>query len=264
MVQLVCQNDIVVSHSYARHCLCTLDDVAAKDYLKSGWFDKRILCLSLDDYERKVLQGSNDCTIDAAIGVGNYINNRTTVTRLMLVELRMGYGYHNVDNLSVSSLENKISHSRSLLSDCNIDNNNYFIFKEGVAEQAKSWAERKKKEGGICYTWAVLSVNEFNRLIQFVEDMPYVPKTDLAQIRKQLSDCIANKNWRELCDQTDYWQKKALSYKHRYELPEYEAIRAVLLDAWRVIEPDQLGLNTSSDDYCFLSITKEDLSCLQS
>lgn len=200
MAQLVCQNDIVVSHPYACHCLCALDDVAAKDYLKSGWFDKRILCLSLDDYERKVHQGNKDCTIDAAIGVGNYINNRTTVTRLLLVELRMGYGYHNVDNLSVSSLENKISHSRSLLSDCNIDNNNYFIFMEGVAEQAKSWTERKKKEGGVCYTWVVLSVNEFNSLIQFVENMPYVPKTDLAQISKQLTVTICHPSTSRMTD----------------------------------------------------------------
>lgn len=128
MAQLVCQNDIVVSHPYACHCLCALDDVAAKDYLKSGWFDKRILCLSLDDYERKVHQGNKDCTIDAAIGVGNYINNRTTVTRLLLL------------------------------------------------------------------------VNEFNRLIQFVEDMPYVPKTDLAQISKQLTVTICHPSTSRMTD----------------------------------------------------------------
>jgi len=146
MVQLVCQNDIIVSHPFACHCQATLNDVAAKDYQRTGWFDPRIICLSLDDYEAKVLKGSNDCTMDAAIGIGNYANNRVTISRLMLVELRMGYD--NVDNLSASSLENKISHSENLLSGHRIDKNNYFIFKDGVAAQAKSWAERKKKEGG--------------------------------------------------------------------------------------------------------------------
>lgn len=90
MVQLVCQNDIIVSHPFACHCQATLNDVAAKDYQRTGWFDPRITCLSLDDYEAKVLKGSNDCTMDAAIGIGNYANNRVTTSRLMLVELRMG------------------------------------------------------------------------------------------------------------------------------------------------------------------------------
>ena len=56
--------------------------------------------------------------------------------------------------------------------------------------------------------------------------------------------------------------EKALYYKHRYELAEFEAIRTLLLDTWCAIEPDQLGLNILSDDYCFLCIVKEDLSCL--
>lgn len=200
--------------------------------------------------------------MDAAIGIGNYANNRVTTSRLMLVELRMGYD--NVDNLSASSLENKISHSENLLSGHHIDKNNYFIFKDEVAAQAKSWAERKKKEGGVCHVWVVLSVDEFNHLIQFVEDMPYVPKNDLAQISKRLTDCILNKDWGGLCKETDYWREKALYYKYRYELAEFEAIRTLLLDTWYAIEPDQLGLNLLSDDYCFLCIVKEDLSCLNS
>ena len=69
MVQLVCQNDIIVSHPFACHCQATLNDVAAKDYQRTGWFDPRITCLSLDDYEAKVLKGNNDCTMDAAIGI---------------------------------------------------------------------------------------------------------------------------------------------------------------------------------------------------
>ena len=107
-----------------------------------------------------------------------------------------------------------------------------------------------------------MSVDEFNHLIQFVEDMPYVPNNDLAQISKRLTDCVADRNWRGLCEETDYWREKALYYKHRYELAEFEAIRTLLLDTWCAIEPDQLGLNILSDDYCFLCIVKEDLSCL--
>ena len=157
---------------------------------------------------------------------------------------------------------NKINHSENLLSGHRIDKNNYFIFRDGVAAQAKSWAERKKKEGGVCHVWVVLSVDEFNHLIQFVEDMPYVPNNDLAQISKRLTDCVTDRNWRGLCEETDYWREKALYYKHRYELAEFEAIRTLLLDTWCAIEPDQLGLNILSDDYCFLCIVKEDLSCL--
>lgn len=35
MVQLVCQNDIIVSHPFACHCQATLNDVAAKDYQRT-------------------------------------------------------------------------------------------------------------------------------------------------------------------------------------------------------------------------------------
>lgn len=260
MAQLVCQNDIIVSHPFARHCQSTLDGIAAKDYQKSGWFDKRIICLSLDDYEANVLQGSNDCTMDAAIGIGSYANNRITTSRLMLVELRMGYD--NAENLSVSSLENKISHSKNLLSGHPVDNDNYFIFKNTVVAQARNWAERRRKEGGVRYAWVLLSVDEFNHLIQFVEDMPYVPKNDLVQIAKELTDCIANRDWSNLCKQTDYWRGKALNYKHSYELTEFEALRTVLLEIWNTVELDELGLNALSDDYCLLYITKDDLACL--
>lgn len=77
-----------------------------------------------------------------------------------------------------------------------------------MAAQAKSWAERKKKEGGVCHVWVVLSVDEFNHLIQFVEDMPYVPNNDLAQISKRLTDCVTDRNWRGLCEETDYWRER--------------------------------------------------------
>ncbi|MEY8722209.1 hypothetical protein AALN73_13760 [Bacteroides stercorirosoris] len=261
MVQLVCQNDIVISHPFACHCQSTLDGIATKDYQRSGWFDGRIVCLSLDDYETNVCKGSKDSTMDAAIGVGNYENNRITASRLMLVELRMGY--ENVDNLSVSSLESKISHSKDLLAGHPVDGKSYFVFKDGVSAQAKSWVERRRKEVRERGTWVVLSVNEFNHLIQFIEDMPYVPKNDWGQIAQKLKDCIANKNWEHLCKQTDYWREKALDYKYRYELAEFEGICTALLDVWNTIKPDNLGLNTSSDDYCLLYITKDDLSCLR-
>lgn len=90
----------------------------------------------------------------------------------------------------------------------------------------------------------------------------FVPK-NWEQIAQKLKDCTANKNWEHLCKQTDYWREKALDYKYRYELAEFEGIYTALLDAWNTIEPDNLRLNTSSDDYCLLYITKDDLSYLR-
>ena len=81
-------------------------------------------------------------------------------------------------------------------------------------------------------------------------------------LKSLVADLRTDRNWRGLCEETDYWREKALYYKHRYELAEFEAIRTLLLDTWCAIEPDQLGLNILSDDYCFLCIVKEDLSCL--
>lgn len=261
MVQIVCQNDVVTSHPFAYYCQSTLEQIAERDYCRAGWFDERTSCLSLDEYETAMRTGSNNCTMDAAIGIGNYENNRVTTLRLMLVELRMGY--ENTENLSVSSLDGKINHSRNLLSGCSIDSNNYFIFMENVSAQAKNWAERKRNEGGVRNSWVMLSVDEFNLLIHFVEDMPYVPKTDLSQLRDGLEYLVAGKKWHDLCEQSDYWRKKALDYKYRYEIAEFESICVVLLDVWKDVEPDQLGLGDLSDDYIELCITKEDLLYLE-
>lgn len=262
MVQIVCQNDIITSHPFACYCQSTLEEIAERDYCRCGWFDKRTCCLSLDEYEVEICKGSNNCTMDAAIGIANYENNRVTALRLMLVELRMGY--ENAENLSVSSLDSKINHSRSLLLGCSIDTNNYFIFMNNVAAQAKSWAERKRNEGGVRNMWVMLSVDEFNHLIHFVEDMPYVPKTDLVKLRSGLESLVVGRKWHELSEQSDYWRKKALDYKYRYEIAEFESICVVLLDIWKEIDPEQLGLGKLSDDYIELCITKEDLLYLKS
>ena len=51
MVPIIYNEDIIVSHLIAKHCLCLLDEVSQRDYNKVGIFSSKIKCLALDDYE---------------------------------------------------------------------------------------------------------------------------------------------------------------------------------------------------------------------
>lgn len=118
MVPIIYNEDIIVSHLIAKHCLCLLDEVSQRDYNKVGIFSNKIKCLALDDYETKFCGGSKDNTMDAAVGISDYQNNRKVNHRLLLVELRLDY--QSSRNLEKSSLVRKIKHSKDLLSESRI------------------------------------------------------------------------------------------------------------------------------------------------
>ena len=86
MVPIIYNEDIIVSHLIAKHCLCLLDEVSQRDYNKVGIFSSKIKCLALDDYETKFCGGSKDNTMDAAVGISDYQNNRKVNHRLLLVD----------------------------------------------------------------------------------------------------------------------------------------------------------------------------------
>ena len=70
-------------------CLKDLNFLCIRDYGES-FFENEVVCLDLDAYESSCV-GENKPTIDAAIGIADYQNNRTSSDRHLLVELRFGY-----------------------------------------------------------------------------------------------------------------------------------------------------------------------------
>lgn len=91
MEELAFDNGIISSHPIYSLCGSTLDTVSKKDYPGEDFFDKSIRCLDMDVYETQTCHGNKSHTMDAAIGIKSYSNNKFHATRLLLVELRMDY-----------------------------------------------------------------------------------------------------------------------------------------------------------------------------
>ena len=231
MVPIIYNEDIIVSHLIAKHCLCLLDEVSQRDYNKVGIFSSKIKCLALDDYETKFCGGSKDNTMDAAVGISDYQNNRKVNHRLLLVELRLDY--QSSRNLDKSSLVRKIKHSKDLLSESRIAPNSCFIFSEEVAPKAQSWVRRFARE--FSANWEVMNPIQFNAFIKFESDMPYQPENDLDRIKEVLYECL----------------KKLL---------EFEAITDTLWDIWKSF--DIAAYSSDEMDILESEIEKEDLQIL--
>lgn len=261
MAQIVYNDKIVTEHAIAqRGCMHLLDALAENDYHKGGYFDKRIKCLSLDEYEEKVCGGSKDNTMDAAVGICDYVNNRAVNPRLMLVELRMGYD--SADNLSRSSLEHKITHSRNLLVDTRMEKTNFFVFTDTIAPKAKSWAMRMAYAARFKPDWEMLGVTQFNELLNFESDMPYHPIHDVDEIKKELLQCINNRNWEKLFAQTGYWKDLAETYRTQYKVLEFNSIINTLWGVWQTVNPQSYGLNQADDIYIEMELWKEEIDNL--
>lgn len=256
MVPIVYNDDIIVSHSIARHCLCLLDEISQKDYKKVGIFSNKIKCLSLDDYEAKFCGGSKDNTMDAAVGISDYQKNRKVNHRLLLVELRLEY--QSIKNLDKSPLIRKIKHSRDLLSGSEIDQKSCFIFSDKVAPQAKSWVARLSRE--FSSNWETMNPTQFNDYIKFESDMPYQSENDLDKIKEELSQRLEKKDLKGFFEISKYWRMEALKYKSRFKLLESAVILKTL---WNVWEPLDISVY-SSDEMVMLEgeIEKEDLQML--
>lgn len=258
MAQIVYNDKIVAEHTIAqRGCMHLLDELAESDYHKRGYFDERIRCLSLDEYEEKVCGGSKDNTMDAAVGICDYVNNRVVNSRLMLVELRMGYD--SADNLSRSSLEHKITHSRNLLVDTRMEKTNFFVFTDTIAPKAKSWATRMAYAARLKSDWEILGVTQFNELLNFESDMPYHPIHDVDAIKKGLLQCMDSMDWEKLFAQTGYWKELAETYRTQYKVLEFNSIINTLWGVWQTVDPQNYRLNQDDDACIEIELWKEEI-----
>lgn len=62
MELLVYNNDTVAAHSLYKKCGSTLNEVSNRDYPGKDYFNKEILCLDMDTYEKNVLHSERpDC-----------------------------------------------------------------------------------------------------------------------------------------------------------------------------------------------------------
>ena len=245
MEPIVYNNDFLKRHSLYRHCASTLNAVSERDYPNKNYFDTRIECLDMDTYETKNCGGNADCTVDAVIGVSKCNNKVVSAHRLLLVELRMDYV--NAKNLSKSKLEQKVAHTKGLLSsELPIEKNCFFVFTDNVAPQARSFMTRLMQGSKQLKTFLVWSVSDFNNNVKSIDEMPYIPINPPDKICKELDGLERNKQWQQLFKQISYWMELASSLQKN--LFEYDNIREIILGWWTSFRESNSCLEDDDDE----------------
>lgn len=120
-------------------------------------FPDAMRCIDLDAYEKGLKKGCHHPTVDAVIGV-----SAGRSAELVMVELRLNY--KNVNNLSRTKLEKKVSCSKDILSGCGkLHPIVYFVFNKQVQPTARSWFASLKWGGK--KNFKPITISELNQLI---------------------------------------------------------------------------------------------------
>lgn len=120
-------------------------------------FPDAMRCIDLDAYEKRLKKGNHNPTVDAVIGVSSGKS-----AELALIELRLNY--KNVNNLSRTKLEEKVSCSKDIFSGYGkLHPIVYFVFNKQVQSTARSWFAREIKGGK--KNFKPITISELNQLI---------------------------------------------------------------------------------------------------
>lgn len=260
MEQLVYNNDTVAAHSLYNKCGSTLNEVSNRDYPGKDYFNKEILCLDMDIYEKNVLHSeSPDCTVDAVIGISSYESSRTHNPRLLLIELRIDY--KNIANLSKSEMERKVTHTKSLLSgEKAIEKGCLFIFNDSISSQAKNWFSRQERTKGILKDCSACSVSDFSTKVKSPSDFPYSPIHTEDDIKTSVLPYLSNADWTNFRREINFWCDKARSYCSKNQ-SEYQHIETVVKCIWSYFK-SQTEHNLSDEELIENEILEEDFPFL--
>lgn len=245
---LVFNNAVLREHPLYGAYHKSLKDISLKDYPNENYFHTDVDGIDIDQYEVDRKIADRDMTMDAMIGVADYAHNRAVNSRLLLLELRMDY--NSIRHLRHSSLHGKISHSRAVIGTyVRVEEENVFVFRKDVAEQAKKWMFGTAKEYSEAEKWVALSTEELDNLLQSQADMPYQSETDMSQSDADMSKKIAAKDFEWLLDHIEYWNSKAKSFGLQFKLQEAAYIRTHLHDAWQQTKVKGYILNVEQQAY---------------
>lgn len=222
----VYENSIVENHEQAVHFLTSLAEVSIRDYQQDYGFSDQISALDIDAWE-KSKSGNSDKTMDTAIGIADYVNNQTRSQRLLLVELRMNYSGHG-QNSKTSDMKGKNQHTRDLLLGSAVDNRSFFIFSKNVAPIVRRRIASESQVDRTLQSWKILSPEDFINLFQFVENLPYVPESPIADIKGQGCHFVAIAEFENAIKLLSHWTLQARLYKDKYKLEESKAIMSVI------------------------------------
>lgn len=230
---IVFDNAVLQIHPFYADYHSFLHDISLKDYPRKNYFRADVDAIDLDKFEAGRAIANRDMTMDAVVGIGDYSNNHVVNTRLLLLELRMDYDSTN--SLKAKSLRGKINHSRLALgASVRIDDENVFVFRVDVAEQAKKWMFSMSKEHPDATKWVAMSTEELDNLLQSQASMPYQPINDMSSVKADVCSEVIAQELESVLNLIDYWNKKAEHYKLQYLVMEEKHIKDSLAEAWHL------------------------------
>lgn len=200
-----------------------LDSLCRRDY-RRAFFNQEIPCIDIDEYERSC-SGQNDCTMDAAIGIGTYEQNAVKDQRFLLVELRLGY--INANNLDYQNMSQKIDHTKDILSGSKIHPNYFFIFTSNVSSVAKNCFSRKMRQLKNIASWKAMSPQDFLNAIEYRENQPYAPINDINDISISFANAFS-KGESSFIKFYSYWTDRVDEYRYQYNFSEASSILIAL------------------------------------
>lgn len=250
---IVFDESFVLKHKLAPQFASDLDSLCRRDYQGKTFFHKQVVCLDMDAYESS-RSGNNDATMDAAVGIATYENNRLSDSRHLLVELR--FNYRSANNFDVIKMRNKVNHTKSLLPGERVHEKVFFVYTDEVAPKAKSYFSRYSKQFGDLRCWDAVSVNEYFDYVRDKDSFPYQPINDLEQIKVELENKYKTKGLDGLYTLSGYWIDEMEKYDNRYNKEESQALAKVLLDFWE--KQPQSSVSFENE---IIAIVKEKLNC---
>ena len=247
---LVCDNGVLQTHVLYTKYHRPLYAISLKDYEHDTFFQSRsdIDGIDIDQFEADQAIADRDMTMDAMVGIADFSNNHIVNNRLLLLELRMDY--KSIRHLRPDKLQGKISHTRSVIGKAvRVDEENVFVFRKDVSEQAKKWMFTTSQEYHDAKSWVAVSPDELTNMLHSQDSMPYQAISKMEPVDKELSKKIAAKDFDAVLDIITYWHHKAEQYKLKYLLKEEEHIKVHLHGIWQQTKASDYLLTSEQQAY---------------
>lgn len=183
---VVFDKTIVEEHRLAKNYKSDLDSICKRDYGKA-FFNARhpIACIDMDSVEES-LWGRKDCTMDAAIGICDYQDGIFQKTKFALVELKLGK--KSTNNIGITHLGKKISHTKQLLPESSFHSTCYFVYPENLYQRVKSEFEKEARTQRRDEFWDSVSPSAFLTKIRFREDISSAQVMDVEELKRTFYD----------------------------------------------------------------------------
>lgn len=231
--------------------LTDLNDLCRRDYEKTC-FSSTVSCLDLDAYETSCRRDHKDYTVDAAVGVADFGNNRESSPRHLLIELRLGYT--STRHIGVEEMKRKVHHSREILVPETTDSQVCFLYEERVAPQAKSYFGRFRRQDKEIRNWKAMSPGDFMHFVSDKDAQPYHAINDLTAISADLNRAFQAGGLDDADRLVQYWLGQMDRYALQYQFKENDAIASVLLSFL-----SSLSFPEDSVEHEFVALRKDDV-----